>query len=64
MLKLYTTLCFLIFFNLSAEIVQKVEVKGNNRISDETIKVYGEITLGKNYSSIEINEILKTGKSL
>ena len=59
MLKLYTTLCFLIFFNLSAEIVQKVEVKGNNRISDETIKVYGEITLGKNYSSIEINEILK-----
>jgi len=59
MLKIYTTLFFFIFFNLSAEIIQKIEVKGNDRISDETIKVYGDITIGKDYSASEINEILK-----
>ena len=59
MLKIYAILCFFIFFNLSAEIIQKLEVKGNNRISDETIKVYGNITLGKNYSTNEVNDILK-----
>ena len=59
MLKLYTTLFFLFFLNLSAEIIQKIEVKGNDRISDETIKVYGEITTGKDYSPFDINKILK-----
>jgi len=59
MLKIYTTLFVLFFFSLSAEIAQKLEVKGNNRISTETIKVYGEITIGKDYSAFEINKILK-----
>ena len=59
MLKIYTTIFLLIFFNLSAEIIQKLEVKGNDRFSVETIKVYGEITIGKDYSVFEINEILK-----
>jgi len=60
MLKIYTTLFFLLIsFNLSADIVQKIEVKGNNRIGDETIKVYGEITVGKNYSAFDIDKILK-----
>ena len=59
MLKIYTSLFFLFFFNLSAEIIQKLEVEGNNRISTETIKVYGEITIGKDYSSFAVNEILK-----
>ena len=47
------------FFNLSAEVVQKLQVNGNNRISNETIKVYGEITFGEDYSSFDLNEILK-----
>ena len=55
MLKIYTSLFFLFFFNLSAEIIQKLEVEGNNRISTETIKVYGEITIGKDYSSFAVN---------
>ena len=59
MLKIYTSLFFLFFFNLSAEIIQKLDVVGNNRISSETIKVYGEITIGKDYSSFDVNEILK-----
>jgi outer membrane protein insertion porin family len=59
MLKIFTILFYLIFFNLHAEMVQKVVVTGNDRISDETIKVYGEITLGKDYSIAEVNNILK-----
>ena len=59
MLKIYFTLLYFIFFNLYGEIVQKLEVQGNKRISAETIKVYGDITLGKDYSNVETNKILK-----
>jgi len=58
-LKIYTSLFFFFFFNLSAEVIQKLEVKGNSRISAETIKVYGEIIIGKNYSADDVNAILK-----
>jgi len=59
MFKFYISLFFLIFLNLSAEIIQQIEVKGNNRFSDETIKVYGEINLGEEYSSFKLNDVLK-----
>ena len=59
MLKIYLILFCSFFLNLSAEVIQKLEIKGNNRISDETIKVYGEITIDKNYSNNDVNEILK-----
>ena len=59
MLKIYTILLSFAFFNLSAAIVQKLDVEGNNRISEETIKVYGEINIGKDYSAFDLNKILK-----
>ena len=59
MLKIYTTLFIFIFFNVSAEVVQKLQVTGNDRISQETIKVYGDISIGKDYSQSNVNEILK-----
>ena len=59
MIKIYITLFYLFFFHLSAEIIQKVEVKGNDRISSETVIVYGDIVIGKDYSRIDINQILK-----
>ena len=59
MLKIYTALFLLLSFNLSAEIVQKLEVKGAQRFTDETIKVYGEISFGKDYSAFDLNQILK-----
>ena len=34
-------------------------MQGNKRISTETIKVYGDITLGNDYSNLEINKVLK-----
>ena len=58
MLKTYIILSFLFCFNLFAETVQKLEVKGNTRISSETVKVYGEIIFDKDYSSFDINKIL------
>ena len=59
MLKIYTTIFLLISFNLYAEVIQKLEVRGNDRIGQETIMVYGEITMGKDYSSFDIDEVLK-----
>ena len=45
--------------SLNAEILKKVEIQGNSRISSETIKVYGEIELNKDYSNDDINGIIK-----
>jgi len=45
--------------NLNAEIVKKVEINGNNRISDETIKVYGNIKINKDYSELDLNNLIK-----
>ena len=59
MLKIFTVLFYLVFLNLHSEIVQKLQINGNDRISDETIKVYGEIEIGKDLSATDINRILK-----
>ena len=59
MFKIYISIFLLIFFNLSADIIEKVEVKGNKRISVETIKVYGDVIIGNDYSAFDIDNILK-----
>ena len=61
MLKLITVFIsfFLLISNLKAEVVSKLSIKGNQRVSTETIKVYGEIEIGKNYSDNDLNLILK-----
>ena len=50
---------FLLSTNLNAEILKKIEITGNSRISSETIKVYGDIELNKDYSNDDINNIIK-----
>ena len=35
---------FLIYSSTFAEIIKKIEVSGNKRVSAETIKVYGEVS--------------------
>ena len=42
-----------------SEVVNKVEVKGNERISSETIKVFGDIILGKDYEANDVNNLIK-----
>ena len=44
--------------NANSEIVEKIQINGNNRISEETIKVYGDIEINKNYSEIDLNKII------
>ena len=58
---LYIIFIYILSFSLptSAEILKKFEVEGNSRISTETLKVYGEIELNKNYTTDDINEIIK-----
>jgi len=55
---------FILFFTFSslnsyAEVVNKLEVKGNQRISTETIAIFGDITIGKNYEKSDISLIIK-----
>jgi outer membrane protein insertion porin family len=59
MKKFFILFFLLLNFNLCAEIIKSVELKGNKRISKETIKVYGEINLDKDYSEFDLNEVLK-----
>ena len=52
----------IVFFNftlLRAEIIKNIEILGNQRVSDETIKVYGEIEVNKNYNESDLNNILQ-----
>ena len=45
---------------LKAEIINKIDIRGNSRISDETIKVYGNIPeIGENLTKQKLDKILK-----
>jgi len=49
-----------IIFNTSfAEVVKDVKVQGNKRISLETIIVFGDISVGKNYERSDLNSLIK-----
>ena len=53
------TLFLFLFFSASkAEIVKDLVIDGNKRVSDETIKIYGEITINKDITEKDINQIL------
>tara|TARA_X000001036_G_C20690994_1_gene809381 strand:+ start:1742 stop:3970 length:2229 start_codon:yes stop_codon:yes gene_type:complete len=54
-------LIFIFLFNAQvfAEMVKKISIEGNERFSDETVKVYGDLSLNKDYTNIEINDSLK-----
>ncbi len=53
-----TIFFFSFFFNLYAEVVNKIEISGNSRISNETVKIYGDIKLNKDYSEKKLDLIL------
>ena len=43
----------------SAEIVKKIEIIGNKRITDETVLIYGNIKKDVDYSENDLNNIIK-----
>ena len=55
---LILSLALLSNFHLNAEIVKRIDISGNKRVSEETVKIYGEIEVNKNYSERDLNEIL------
>ena len=61
MKKIFIIFLFIIFnFSfLNAEVIKKTIIDGNKRIADETIILYGDIQLGKDYSEADLNEIIK-----
>ena len=61
MKKFFFIIIFTILFtnNLYSELINKITIQGNNRISDETIKLFGGIEINKDYSDNDLNNILK-----
>ena len=59
MLKIYTFLFILFCSSLSAEILNKIEVKGNQRVSPETIKMFADVSIGEDFDSSDFNTTLK-----
>ena len=56
------TILFLIIsfsFNAKADVINDVVVNNNDRISLNTIKTYGDIKIGNDYTSDDLNNILK-----
>ena len=62
MIKLFLSAIIIKIFLISslfAEIIKNVDIRGNIRISDETILVLGDIDIGKNYKTDDLNNIVK-----
>ena len=61
--KFLSLIVFLInvtYLSSNAEIINQIEIKGNERIADETILMFSKINLGDDISDNDLNDILKT----
>ena len=60
-MKFISILFLIVSFSLNAkaEVINNVIVNNNDRISLNTIKTYGNIEIGSDYSSDDLNNILK-----
>ena len=56
---IFITILFFFTSNAFSQMINEIKVEGNNRISKETIFIYGEIELNKDYSEDELDKILK-----
>lgn len=57
-IKIFVINLFLVF-NVYSAIVNEIVIKGNERISNETVKLFSKIELGNNINENDINFILK-----
>ena len=57
---IYTLLLSVFSFNLVyADIISKIKINGNNRLTEESIIVFGDIKLNSNIDSKNLDLILK-----
>ncbi len=62
MIRILIKVLFLLSFIYStcfAEKINNIEISGNKRISDETIKILGEISLDSQFNNSKLNKVLK-----
>ena len=56
-------LSLIIFFSIFsfsfAETVKEIQVKGNERVSDKSIKMFSDIVIGDNIDNDDLNQILQ-----
>ena len=60
--KKFLLINLLLFAFLSkayAEVVNKIEVEGNDRITIETIAIFGDVSIGKNYETSDVKLLIK-----
>ena len=63
MLKKIINFCILFFLlmcSVSAEQIKKIEISGNQRISEQTILVLGKISINQDFNDQKINEYFKS----
>ena len=60
MRKLLVIIILSLFYTSTAfsEVVKKIDISGNNRVSDETIKIYGDVKVNQDYGEQDLNRIL------
>ena len=59
LLVLVFSLLLFIPTNSFSEVVKKIDISGNERIASETIIIFGDIEIDKNYEASDINLIIK-----
>ena len=61
MYKIFYIFLFIIFFitRANSDVVKEVKVINNDRVTKETILVFADIEIGKNYDSNDLNKILR-----
>lgn len=59
--KFFVFIClfFLFSIEMKAEKVKEIIIDGNQRVSDETIIIYGKINKDEDYSAIKLNRIIE-----
>ena len=62
MLSFLTKIILLVFFLISyanAEILKKIQINGNKRISDETIKIFANLEINQELSKSSLDKAIK-----
>ena len=61
-IKIFFVFCTLLLLFTSksyTEVIKKVNINGNERITKQTIIVYGDIKIGSDYQSSDVNLLIK-----
>ena len=61
-MKIFFKILFILLIlinSVNSEIIKNIKVDGNQRISSETIKIFTELELNKDYDLNELNDVVK-----